>query len=196
MEKHLVVWSRIFLAAVLAISAVLSTSAARADDESQLKQGFEIIKEIFPKGFTLNLAGRNRALVGLGSYLVNTTGCNDCHTAPNWATGHNPFMGEPEQVNAARYLAGGRVFTTSTGAVIAVSANITPDASGNPAGLTLGQFINVMRTGVDPDDPNKLLQVMPWPLYEWKTDRDLTAMYEYLRTIPSCPDTAPNPPCK
>src|SRR5882724_11624919 len=182
MEKHLVVWSRIFLAAVLAISAVLSPSAARADDESQLKQGFEIIKEIFPKGFTLNLAGRNRALVGLGSYLVNTTGCNDCHTAPNWATGHNPFMGEPEQVNAARYLAGGRVFTTSTGAVIAVSANITPDASGNPAGLTLGQFINVMRTGVDPDDPNKLLQVMPWPLYEWKTDRDLTAMYEYLRT--------------
>jgi len=29
-----------------------------------------------------------------------------------------------------------------------------------------------------------LLQVMPWPLYRWKTDRELSAMYEYLRAIP------------
>jgi hypothetical protein len=29
---------------------------------------------------------------------------------------------------------------------------------------------------------------MPWPLYQWKTDRDLTAMYEYLRVIPALPD--------
>jgi hypothetical protein len=29
---------------------------------------------------------------------------------------------------------------------------------------------------------------MPWPLYQWKTDRELTAMYEYLRVIPSLVD--------
>ena len=189
MRRHIVVWSRVGLAAVFAISAVLSTSAARADDESQIQHGFEIITEIFPKGFTLNLAGKNRALVGLGSYLVNTTGCNDCHTAPNWATGGNPYLREPEQINTYGYLAGGRVFTTATGAVIAVSANITPDKSGNPAGLTLGQFLDVMHTGHNPYDPEGvILQVMPWPLYRWKTDRDLTAMYEYLRAIPSLTD--------
>ena len=191
MRRHIVVWSRVGLAAVFAISALVSTSAARADDESQIQHGFEIITEIFPKGFTLNLAGKNRALVGLGSYLVNTTGCNDCHTYPNWATGHNPYMGELEQINAARYLAGGRPFGVGPNGPI-VSANITPDKTGKPAGLNLREFLTVMYTGHNPHDPEGvILQVMPWPLYQWKTDRDLTAMYEYLRAIPSCQDTPP-----
>jgi hypothetical protein len=160
---------------------MLITSAARADDENQIRRGFEIAP------VPLNLWGKNRMLVGLGSYLVNTTGCNDCHTHPNWATGGNPFLGQAEQINTAQYLAGGRVFTTPAGTF--VSANITPDHAGRPAGLTLAGFFSVMRTGHDPDDPpGDLLQVMPWPLYRWKTDRDLIAMYEYLRAIPSLPD--------
>jgi hypothetical protein len=45
-----------------------------------------------------------------------------------------------------------------------------------------------MRKGHDPrDPPDDVLQVMPWPLYRWKTDLELTAMYEYLRAIPSRP---------
>ena len=59
-----------------------------------------------------------------------------------------------------------------------------------PAGLTWDAFREVMRTGLDPDPdyPGRLLQVMPWPLYRWKTDRDLRAMYEYLRVIPHLDD--------
>jgi len=73
------------------------------------------------------------------------------------------------------------------------SANITPDQNGRPAGLTLTGFLEVMHTGHDPDDaPGVLLQVMPWPLYRWKTDQDLSAMYEYLSAIPSLPNN-PNP---
>jgi hypothetical protein len=34
--------------------------------------------------------------------------------------------------------------------------------------------------------------VMPWPTIGKKTDTDLSAMYEYLRAIPSLPDN-PNP---
>jgi hypothetical protein len=46
-----------------------------------------------------------------------------------------------------------------------------------------------MRTGHNPNDPpGEILQVMPWPLYRWKTDEDLRAMYEYLRAIPSLPN--------
>jgi len=41
-----------------------------------------------------------------------------------------------------------------------------------------------MHTGQDPDQPGRLLQIMPWQLYQWKTERDLTAIYEYLRAIP------------
>ena len=74
-----------------------------------------------------------------------------------------------------------------------VSRNITPDQTGKPAGLTLGEFINLMRTGQDPDAPlGVLLQVMPWPVFGKKTDRELKAIYEYLSAIPSRPDN-PNP---
>ena len=34
--------------------------------------------------------------------------------------------------------------------------------------------------------------VMPWPVFGKKTDRDLTAIYEYLRSLPSLPNN-PNP---
>jgi len=175
MEKHIALWARVWLPAVFVICATLGASAARADEESQIKRGFEIAP------VKLDLAGKNRSLVGLGSYLVNTTGCNDCHTWPNWAPGGNPYKGEPEQINTAGYLAGGRDFG------VAISANITPDATGEPAGLTLEEFLHVMRTGEDPEHSGHLLLVMPWPLYKWKTDRDLTAIYEYLRSIPSIP---------
>jgi hypothetical protein len=187
MQRRIVVW----LAIVFAISTMLSTSDARGDEDGQIRRGFEIIAEIFPKNTHLDLAGKDLALVGLGSYLVNSTGCNDCHTHPNWAPGGNPYQGQPEQINTAEYLAGGRVFTIPTETL--KSANITPDKHGRPAGLTLAGFFEVMRTGHDPRDvPGDLLQVMPWPLYHWKTDRDLAAMYEYLRVIPSLPDN-PHP---
>jgi hypothetical protein len=188
MEKHVVPRPRVWPAAVFVISTIVSLSAARADELNQILRGFEIAP------VQLNLKGKDWASVGLGSYLVNTTGCNDCHTHPNWATGGNPFMGQPEQINTAQYLTGGRIFGPVT-SPIAISANITPDKTGKPAGLTLKGFFQVMRTGHNPNDPpGVLLQVMPWPLYRWKTDLELIAMYEYLRAIPSLPDNpAPGP---
>jgi hypothetical protein len=178
--------SSIWFAAVVT-AAMLQGSAAQADEISQILRGYEVISEIFPKGTKLNFAGKDWALVGLGSYLVNSTGCNDCHTHPNWAANHNPYMGQPKQINTAVYLSGGRQFLKSDGTVLVTSANITPDKwTGRPAGLTLAGFLEVMQTGHDPKDGD-ILQVMPWPLYQWKTGRDLTAMYEYLRVIPSLP---------
>ncbi len=175
--------------AALAVLALAFTSTARADDEhseSQVKRGFAIV----PQGVHLNLAGKNRALVGLGSYIVNTSGCNDCHTHPEYMPGGNPFMGQAEVINFQQYLTGGRQF----GPFI-TSANLTPDSSGKPAGLTLPQFISTLRTGHNPNDPpSEILQVMPWPVIGKKTDHDLTAIYEYLRALPSLPNNpAPGP---
>lgn len=138
----------------------------------------------------LNLRGKDIALVGLGSYLVNTGGCADCHSNPTYAPGGNPFLGEPKKFNSEGYLAGGNAF----GPVIK-SRNLTPDKEGLPAGLTWPQFLRVMRTGVDlkklapfaPSATNDLLQVMPWPVIGQQTTHDLRAMYEYLRAIPSKP---------
>ena len=187
MQKHILHHPGVWLAA-LVIFTLSSASAVRAQQLDQILRGYEIAAS---QGISLNLKGKDWSLVGLGSYLVNTTGCNDCHTHPNWATGGNPYMGQPEQINTPQYLAGGRVFTTPAG--VFTSLNITPDKKDRPAGLTFQGFLEVMHTGHDPRDlPGDLLQVMSWPLYRWKTDSDLIAIYAYLQAIPSLPDN-PNP---
>jgi hypothetical protein len=132
----------------------------------------------------LNLRGKDRTQVGLGSYIVNAqAGCNDCHTNPPFAPGGDPYQGEPIQINTARYLAGGRDFGGGI-----VSANITPDEDGKPHGLTFQEFRTVIRTGHDPDEPDEILQVMPWPIFRNMTDADLRAVYEYLTAIPHIDD--------
>ena len=149
--------------------------------ESTIQRGFDI------NPVPLDLKGKNRALVGLGSYIVNTGGCNDCHTNPSYVAGGDPFMGEPEQINVPCFLSGGNDFG------IVRSRNLTPDAQGLPSGLTLDEFIHILRTGEDTTSPgvppfdNGLLQVMPWPVFGKKTTRDLTAVYEYLKAIPPRP---------
>jgi hypothetical protein len=131
----------------------------------------------------LNMSGLNPALVREGSYIVNTQGgCNDCHTVPSYAPGGNPFLGQPEQIEARCYLAGGAPFGPF------VSRNITPRANGLPAGRTLEQFKEIMREGTDfrtPSDGTPLLQVMPWPVYGKMWDRELEAIYEFLKAIPT-----------
>lgn len=167
---------RVVVAAGFALMASL-IATAQADElsQSQIQRGYEI------NPVPLDLKGKNRALIGLGSYIVNSGGCGDCHTNPTYADGGNPFLGQPEQVNTAGFLAGGQHFGPFT-----TSANITPDALGRPAGLTLQQFMTTLRTGHNPlDPPNVLLQVMPWPAFGKKTDQELRAIYEYLSAIPS-----------
>ena len=145
------------------------------DDASRVQVGFRYARQ---QGIELDFRRKDRALVGLGSYLVNAVGgCNDCHTAPPFTS--DPFLGAPKQINVACYLAGGVAFGPF------VSRDITPWEDGKPAGLTFAQFKHVMRTGEDPDNPGRLLQVMPWPVYQTMTEHDLRAVYEYLTAIPA-----------
>ena len=81
------------------------------------------------------------------------------------------------------------------------SRNLTPNRNGRPAGLTLDQFLETMRTGRDlknrephlPSAENDLLQIMPWPAFSQMTDRDLKAIYEYLTAIPClAPESNPD----
>jgi hypothetical protein len=171
------------LCASFAVLVCTQASFSKPPDQSdsRVQIGFSIAP------VPLNLVRKNRALVGLGSYLVNAVGgCNDCHTHPNYAPGGDPYLGETEVINTAEYLAGGREFGPFT------SANITPDEYGRPAGLTFEEFEHLLRTGEDPDVPGMLLQVMPWTIYGNMSQHDLRAIYEYLSSIPSLPDN-PNP---
>lgn len=193
--------------AILAGMLSGSPSAQAADSDAdvtdpRVQRGLEIAP------VPLNLAGKDRALVGLGSYLVNvTSACNDCHTASQqtkFAPGGNPYFGQPAVVNQSTYLGGGQDFgPLIPGTPDIVSRNLTPDKTGRPAGgRSFAEFREIIRTGVDldhlhppcsaaiatgclpaPFDGN-LLQIMPWPAFQNFTDYDLRAIYEYLSTIP------------
>jgi hypothetical protein len=121
-----------------------------------------------------------------------------------YAPGGNPYFNQPEQVNTAVYLGGGRDFGPLVpGTPDIISRNLTPDKTGLPeGGHTFEQFVQIMRTGVDMDHlhppcsatvttnclpppfDGNLLQIMPWPTYSHLTDRDLRAIYEYLSAVP------------
>jgi len=154
------------------------------DTASRIQAGFDYAKS---QGITLNLTGKNRSLVGMGSYLVNAVGgCNDCHTAPPYTKDPFAGLGAPKQINVDCYLAGGTAFGPP-GPGTPVSRDLTPFEDGKPAGLTLEQFVHVIRTGEDPENPGTVLQVMPWPVYQSMIDRDLRAIYESLSSIPAIP---------
>jgi hypothetical protein len=206
---------RILSAASITAAAVLLAgfglaSQARADDsdsdDARVKRGFEIAP------VSLSLKGKNRELVGLGSYLVNAVAsCNDCHSAgpeTAYALGGNPYFkgNPPTVVNPTTYLGGGRSFgSLLPGTPEIVSRNLTPDRTGRPAGgLSFAQFAHILRTGEDHDHlhPNcsatvtsncfpafqpfngDLLQIMAWPVYQNMRERDLRAIYEYLSAVP------------
>jgi len=151
-------------------------------EASKIQIGFEIAP------VPLDLHGKKPALVGLGSYIVNAQGdCAGCHSNPQYAEGGNPHLGQPEVVEQDGYLVGGADLFGPF-----VPRNLTPNAAGQPAGLTMEEFLFVLNTGADlkdrppfvPAEENDLLQVMPWPVFGKMTDREKRAIYEYLRAIP------------
>jgi hypothetical protein len=173
--KLLVLSVFVLIGTLSAIDAFSADPPSPDSEASRIFRGYQIAP------VPLKLRGRNRDLVGLGSYIVNAqAGCNDCHTNPPYAPGGDPYLGQPKKINVEGYLAGGMHFGPDI-----VSPNITPDEDGLPAGLTFPEYKHLIRTGHDPDDPDEILQVMPWPVFQNMTDRDLMAVYEYLRSIPS-----------
>jgi hypothetical protein len=162
-------------------------AATNAAEATKIQIGYAIAP------VPLDLQGKNPALVGLGSYIVNAQGdCAGCHSNPQYAPGGDPHLGQPEVSDPAGHLRGGNPIF---GPLI-VPRNLTPNAAGRPGGLTLEQFLEVLSIGTDfdnappvvpgPHSPD-LLQIMPWPVFSKMSDREKRAIYEYLRAIPCLP---------
>lgn len=181
----------------LAISTVLIGSLALGQetaDSYRLGRDAEQGRKIAP--VSLNVTRKNAQLIYRGSYIVNGHGgCNSCHTCPSYK-GTDPFKvgagslgstDSPGPVNTLNYLAGGTPFpgrgTPFQGSVL-TSANLTPDSSGRPGGLTFQGFLNAMQNGEVSSKPGHILQVMPWPTFRHIYQNDLRAIYEYLSAIP------------
>ena len=114
--------------------------------------------------------------VEYGKYLATISGCRFCHTPS-----------EKGQAIPGMEFAGGYEFMMPNGLV--TSANITPDEDTGIGGWDAGAFIAIFRSYAPeqvksaPLDPKDFNTVMPWSMYAGMTDADLTAIYEYLRTV-------------
>jgi len=131
------------------------------NEDSKIQQGFAIAP------VPLNLKGKDRALVGLGSYIVNAQAdCNGCHTlnpGVEYTPPGNPYLLMPPDgpfagkvvVDPTTYLAGGRDFgpVPGPGGIPHLySRNLTPDYTGLPeGGHTFSAFEQIMRHGWDLD---------------------------------------------
>lgn len=141
-------WVTIFVFVAL-VSALAWLSAASEKPEAERENAeARIGLKIAP--VPLSREDKGVHLVGLGSYIVNVqVGCADCHSCPTNASGGNPYLGQKKQFNTKSYLAGGVPFGPTI-----VSRNITPDASGKPAGLGRPQFHHVCVQATIPTTPD------------------------------------------
>ena len=110
------------LAAIVLAGMLITSSRGSAKNDNNTEQDEKLKIQI---GFqvnpvTLNQAGKDHDLLGLGSYIVNVTGdCNGCHSAgPTTEYLGNPALFAPpsltvhqtKKVNPATFLGGGRDF--------------------------------------------------------------------------------------
>ncbi|HLO00499.1 MAG TPA: hypothetical protein VK208_18720 [Pyrinomonadaceae bacterium] len=207
-EKVLGVTAFVLVLAWAVSMSLVRGHASDVDDGQHGEESFvRLGLEISP--VPLNLAGKNRDLVGLGSYIVNAhAACNDCHSpgpAVEYVNGGNPYFGQPKKVNPDVYLGGGQDFgPLIPGSAHIISRNLTPDKTGRPeGGRSFAEFREILKTGIDldhlhptcadgmvnescvpPPFDGNLLQVMTWPTLQNMSDRDIRAIYEYLSAIP------------
>ena len=102
-----------------------------------------------------------------GKYLLNRSGCEDCHTPSSKG-----------QDMAGLALAGGTTLSSPMGTV--TSANLTPDSSGISY-YDEALFIHALRTGTV--KARQLNPTMPYSETKYMTDDELKAVFAYLRTV-------------
>jgi len=137
-----------------------------------------IIINTIPQKATLAAMPSENDSVAYGKYIFTAAACHDCHT---------PF--EKGKYDETKFMSGGREFPVMNG--IVTSANLTPDEETGIGFWTKETFINQFKQYRDSATAHRKLQpgdmqtIMPWTAYAGMTDKDLAAIYTYLKTIPA-----------
>lgn len=151
----------------------------------------------------------NKAQVERGRYLVNTSGCHDCHTPLKMgANGPEPDMSRmlsghpaglqmppPPTLPQGPWLVVSSATNTAWSGPWGVSftANLTPDAETGLGKWTTKDFKDTIRTGRHLGRGRAILPPMPIPAYSQMNDRDLEAIFAYLRKVPAISNAVPEP---
>ena len=143
-----------------------------------------------------------------GQYLMSTSGCMDCHTPWKFGDkGPEPdttrlYSGHPEQLKMppaptpeGPWSMTAAVTNTAWAGPWGVSftANLTPDIETGLGRWSEADFMRTIRTGQHMGRGREVLPPMPIAVYNHFTDRDLKAIYAYLRTIPPVRNKVPDP---
>jgi mono/diheme cytochrome c family protein len=116
-------------------------------------------------------------IVAYGKYMATASGCIECHTQAV----------KGKHVEGMEF-AGGREFQFPTGDVLR-SANITTDMETGIGKWTKEQFLAKFKQYDTPEarnipaKPGEMNTIMPWTMYGGMTTEDLSAIYDYLRTV-------------
>ena len=137
-------------------------------------------------------AAAGGASVDRGKYLVNITGCHDCHSPKSQGMSPDParlLSGRPSTTKMPTK-ADGEIHTSLDLTAWwgpwgqTVASNLTPDtATGLPSrGYNEKTFIQTMRTGKKPNG-TAVMPPMPVEVYQNLTDDDLRSIWMYLATL-------------
>lgn len=116
-------------------------------------------------------------IVSYGAYMANAAGCVECHTQ---VENGNLIVGTE--------YGGGREFLFPNGSIVR-STNISPDKETGLGDWTAEMFVDVFHSRSDSAtlhttiQPHEFNSIMPWTMYGGMTDEDLTAIFEYLKTV-------------
>lgn len=144
--------------------------------ESQYDFPVNILINTFPKEAAYANIPPKTDLKAYGKYLVNASGCVDCHSKM-----------DKEKIIPGTEFGGGMVFSQPAGAV--TSSNITSHKETGIGAWTKENFIQRFKLFAAADyKPAKigldqLNTPMPWNRYAGMTDEDLSAIYAYLQSL-------------
>lgn len=124
--------------------------------------------------------------VELGEYLVVNMECFSCHSA-DFKT--NDFLTPEKSVG---YLAGGNKPLNLDGQVMP-TANLTPDSETGIGDWSKERFIKAVRFGQMEDEHGLQYPMQP---YTHLSDKEVGAIYDYLRTVPAVTNSVVRGPLK
>lgn len=162
---------------IIAYIRSLPTVASEIPD-SKADFPVNLILRTMPKNAEMTKKPDPTDQVAYGAYLVNASGCIECHTQVTPQGAIIPDLA----------FSGGRAFPFPDGSR-AVSSNITqcPDTGiGNWDEATfVARFKQYADSGyVNPKvNPGEFNTIMPWTMYAGMKEEDLKAIYAYLKTI-------------
>jgi mono/diheme cytochrome c family protein len=149
------------------------------------------------------------ARVKRGAHLVQTMGCNDCHTPWKMGpkgpemdltralTGHpqDIVMPAPPALPEGPWI--GSMSATNTAWAgpwgVSYTANLTPDKETGLGDWTEEQFIATMRTGRHQGKGRPVLPPMPFWMVGALGDEDIKSLFAYLQSLPPVHNRVPAP---